>query len=43
MQVGITMAVWVDVPGWALHYLPAQEHWQLTWQWLELSLRLVCY
>ncbi|GAB3271426.1 hypothetical protein [Parahaliea aestuarii] len=43
MQVGIIIAVRVDVPMWALHYLPAHEHWQLAWQWLDVSLRLMCY
>lgn len=47
MQVGINIALTLDLPGWALGYLPGSEHWQLAWCWLDFSLHLglslVCY
>ncbi|WP_268939941.1 hypothetical protein [Parahaliea maris] len=43
MLVGINIAVTLDLPAWALAYLPGNEHWHVAWCWVDLSLKLVCY
>lgn len=45
MQVGMDIAIWLDLPAWALELVAGNSsgHWQVAWAWLDVSLTLVCY
>jgi hypothetical protein len=45
MQVGMDIALWLDVPQWLLQVALGGGcgHWELAWAWLDISLSLTCY